>query len=57
MHDLLFENVKVYGVQKEPFLLRHCQNFRFRVCSYSGGTSNDIRDCEMISYNGNDLAE
>jgi hypothetical protein len=57
VHDLQFENVHAYGVQKEPLLLKYCQSFRFRVCSYSGGRENDIKNCEMISFNGKDLAE
>ena len=57
VRDMNFENIYVYGVRKEPLLLRYCKNFRFRVCNYSGGTENDIKNCEMIVYNGKNLAE
>ena len=57
VHDLIFDNVHVYGVIKEPLLLKYCDNFRFTNCTYSGGTSNTISNCKNIVYNGKDLAE
>ena len=57
VHDLIFDNVHVYGVIKEPLLLKYCDNFRFTNCTYSGGTSNTISNCKKIVYNGKDLAE
>jgi len=57
VHDLTFENVRVYGVNKEPLKLKFCENWRFMNCSYSGGSSNTINNCKSILYNGQDLAE
>ena len=57
VHDLVFENIHVYGVLKEPLKLKYCKSFLFKNCSYTGGTSNDINNCETIIYNGKDLTE
>ena len=57
VHDLTFENVRVYGVTKEPLLLKYCENFRFTNCMYSGGMSNIIKNSRSIVFNGKDLVE
>jgi len=59
VHDLVFENIHVYGVTKEPLRLKFCENFRFTGCTYSGGIGNTVDDntCKNILYNGKNLAE
>lgn len=57
VHDLRFENIHIYGLIKEPLVLKFCERFTFTDCSYSGGTSNsiDARSCSEIIYNGSAL--
>lgn len=57
VHDITLDNVKVYGVTKEPIKMNLCENWTFTNCSYSGGTKNEIKDCKNINYNGEELAK
>lgn len=57
IHDMKFENVKVYGVKKEPLMLDKCENFIFEDCSYSGGSENVIKNSKKIVFNGKNLAK
>ncbi len=53
VHDIVVDNVTIYGLQKEPLKMTNCTNWTFTNCSYSGGESkNVIKDCSDIIYNG-----
>lgn len=57
VHDIVLDNVKVYGVQKEPIKMSNCKNWKFTDCSYSDGSSNELKNCQSIVFNGKNLAE
>lgn len=58
VHDILIENMKIYGLQKEPLKMTNCVNWTFRDCSYSGSNlDNSLKDCSNIIYNGSKLSK
>ena len=58
VHDCLFENIKIYGLIREPLKLSFCNRFTFKDCTYSGGTKNKIdKSCSSILWDGTPLTE
>lgn len=58
VHDLLFDDVKFYGVRKEGLKLAHAEKLTFTNCAISGGSGDVIdKTCKAILWNGVNKAQ